>query len=112
MIPSNYLFVLFVVAALSAFFYGTTVGRDHELARRAKDEAIIARVVEASQQAAATAISKIDIRQTTIRQRTEVQIRDHEIYRDCRNTDLSIGLLDAARANSAAPEPARSSVVP
>lgn len=91
---------------LAAFGYGTKVGADRQIASQARTNDLIAKVSVEAQEAAARAIAGIQIKYTTIQKRTEVEIRNHEIYRDCRNSPDAIGLLDAARANAPIPESA------
>lgn len=65
-----------VLALLAAGVMGYRVGSDHEIAKHAKDEAVIAAVALAAQQAAATEISKIKIVNQTHRQVVEREIRN------------------------------------
>lgn len=107
-----YILVAILLALIGAFGYGAKTGADREIARQARTEALIAQVADAAQKSAAQAIASIEIKQTTIRQRTEVEIRNHEIYRDCRVDDVTRGLLDAARSGGPVPEPVGDRVLP
>lgn len=58
-----------------------------ELARKVRDEA---------QRGAAEAISKIEIKNTTIRQTMEREIHEKPVYRDCRHDAGSLQRINAA----------------
>ena len=80
---------------------GAKLGSDHQIAKRAKTEKLIAQVREQAQLGAADAINGIEVKHTTINRRVEREIRENTVYRDCVNTPVAIELLDNARANRA-----------
>lgn len=107
-----YILAAILLALIGAFGYGAKVGADREVARQARADEIIAKVSTAAQESAARAIAGIQIRQTTIQRRTEVQIREHQVYSDCRVDTITRGLLDAARSGGPVPEPAGDRLLP
>lgn len=88
-----------------AYVKGRADGRAVEFAERATLEEVARTARDASQQAAAEAISRITVTHTTIRQKAEVITREQPVYRDCVNDAVVSGLLDAARGNAAPAEP-------
>lgn len=70
-------------------------GQDKCIAEQARDAA----VAQIASEAAAEAISKIEVKHTTVRQTLEKEIHEKTVFRDCRSGD------DARRLfNSAIPE--------
>lgn len=96
------------LAGTAAWFYGA--GRDSEKADQAEIDRARAETREAAQQGAAAAISQIEIKHTTIRQRVETQIREKPVYRDCRHEPGV--LLDINEAITGRREPAGGSELP
>lgn len=103
--------LILILALLSAFGGGLRVGSDHEIAKQARTEQLIAATEKRTQDVVATAIAKMIPIQQTIRQKTETVIREVPIYRDCINDPAVERLLDAARANRE-PESTGSGSVP
>lgn len=104
--------ILTLVAMLvGATGLGAKLGSDHQIAKQAKTEVLIAKVKEQAQLGAAEAISKIDINHTTINRRLEKEIRENTIYRDCISSTDAERLLDNARGNRAV-APSEASVPP
>jgi hypothetical protein len=106
-----YLVLAGVVAAVSLAVGGFQFGVKYANGRHAVTEQIIADVREQAQLGAADAISKIEVRHVTIRQKAEEVIREVPVYRDCVNDPRVERLLDDARSNRDA-EPPSHSVVP
>lgn len=102
--------VMFLLALLSAFSGGLKVGSDHQVAKQARTEQLIAATEKRTQDVVAAALAKMTPIQTTIRQKTETLIREVPVYRDCINTPDVERLLDAARANVDPESPSRGSV--
>lgn len=84
-----------VISLLLALASGWRLGIDHMKASASDIEAARVATREAAQQGAADAISKIEIKQVTIRQAIETRIRDVPVYRDCRHAP---GMLDSINA--------------
>lgn len=97
---------------IASFFYGQHVGKAEQIAGEVKQEQVVQAVESKMLDAAAVAIAKIQIVQTTIKQEVEHDIREVPVYRDCVNTPDVERLLDAARENRPVAEPASDSSVP
>ncbi len=67
-------------------WYGTGIGEDKEYAKRAREDAIVEKVQEATNKSTAEAIAKIKVRNTTIRQEVEREIQTDVRYIECRHT--------------------------
>jgi hypothetical protein len=75
--------LLIASMAGGAYLKGRSDGRDVEIAQRVTLEEVAKAAREASQQAAAEAIAKIEVKNVTIRQKLETEIREKPVYRDC-----------------------------
>lgn len=78
--------VLWGASVVGAFFYGSGVGRDGEIAKQASIQQAIEDTRIAAQEGAAHAISKIKVANTTIRGKTETIIRNDPVYVDCKHS--------------------------
>lgn len=96
-----------VLASLLAFGGGAAVGmgigEDREFAKRAREDAIVTKVSDAAQVAAAAAIAKNRPRNVTIRQETEREIQTRTEYRDCRHGPNGVRLVNEALTGRAEP---------
>lgn len=86
-----------------AFFYGTGVGRDGEIAKQADINQVREETFKAAQEGAAHAISKIKITNTTIRGKTETIVRENVRYIECVHTPDGFELLNNALTGRAQP---------
>lgn len=75
--------ILWGASLAGSFFYGTGVGKDGEIANQAKLDKAITDTRTAAFEGAADAISKLKVRNTTIRGQTETIVRENVVYRDC-----------------------------
>lgn len=66
-----------------AFWYGTGVGRDGEIAKQAAVDLAMFDTRKLAMEGAADAISRIVVRNTTVQGRVETIVRDNPVYRDC-----------------------------
>lgn len=82
-------------------WYGTGLGEDKEFAKRAREDALVTKVQDATTQAAADAISKIKVRNTTIRQEVEREIQTDIRYVDCRHAPGMLPRINEALTGSA-----------
>ena len=104
--------VVLAGAALGgSYWQGRQDGRDACQAAAARDDAVRQKTLEAAQQGAAQAISKIEVQNVTIRQRVEREIREKPVYRDCRHTPGGLRGVNAALTGDD-PEPAGSGQLP
>lgn len=67
-------------------WYGTGLGEDREYAKRAREDAIIKKVQDTATQSAADAIAKIKVRNTTIHQEVQREVKTDVRYVECRHT--------------------------
>lgn len=93
-----------------AYVKGRIDGKAIERADQAEVVAAIASAKEQAQKGAAEAISRIEVKNTTIRQTLEREIRETPVYRDCRHTPDGLQSINAALSGRA--EPAGHRVVP
>lgn len=94
------------VSMSGSFWYGTTVGRDGEIAKQAEISQAIEQTRKAAQEGAADAISKIKVTNTTIRGKTETIVRENVVYRDCIHDPDGVQLLNDALRAGHRPKPA------
>jgi hypothetical protein len=85
-------------------------GRNAVIAEQAVVQQAIQDTRELAMQAAAEAISKIEVRNVTIRQQAETLTREVPVYRDCRNTDDGLRLINEALTGIAAQPPGSGSL--
>ena len=91
-----------------AFFYGHGVGKDSEIAAQSREDKVAFIATEAAASAAANAISKLEIKHVTIRQKADTVIREVPDYSRCVNDQRVLDSINQARGF----EPAGSGVVP
>lgn len=75
--------VLWVATTGGAYWYGTGVGRDGEIASQALAKQVADDTRKLAMEGAANAIAKIVVRNTTVQGRVETIVRDNPVYRDC-----------------------------
>jgi hypothetical protein len=73
------------------------MGAEHEIAAQARQDA----AVQAMTEAAAKAIARIEVKNVTIRQRLETEIREKPVYRDCRMDADGLRLVNEAITGTA-----------
>ncbi len=102
-IPWALLAVVLLVGASGATGYraGAKHTENQIAAQAAREAALVDKTREAAAQAAAEQISKIEVKNTTIRQKAEVITREVPIYGDCRHDPRTLGLLNDALAPGA-----------
>lgn len=113
---------LLVVTAVAGDHFGYVRGRDKVLAERSlalsaeiRDMHVAAVASQAAASAAADAISRIEVRNVTLRQQMQTRIVERPVFRDCRSGDDLRVLFNSAIPGAAASEPAgaaASGVVP
>ena len=94
--PNPWIILAFIIALGGVYFKGRSDGidiqsvtqqRDEQLAQSARDEAL---------KVAAEAIAKIEIKNTTIRQTLEKEVRENTIYRDCKHDATGMRVINSA----------------
>lgn len=84
-----------------AYVKGRIDGKAIERADQAEVVAAIASAKEQAQKGAAEAISRIEVKNTTIRQTLEREIRETPIYSGCKHTPDGLQSINAALAGRA-----------
>ncbi len=109
MIPISFMPWLILVVTLlvgaagaSGYWQGSKHKADEIAAQQAREAALIEKTREAAQEAAAAEISKIEVKNVTIRQKAETITREVPVYGDCRHDPRTLGLLNDALAPGAA----------
>ena len=98
--------VLAVGAACGgAYWQGRQDGKAVCQAEHNRDQEVAAIAGEAAASAAAHAISKIEVKHVTLRQRLETEVREIPVYRDCRHSPDGLRRLNEALATGSQPEP-------
>ena len=82
------------VAGAAHWAYGA--GKYAELATQAREAHMAQVATDAAANAAAHAISKIDVKHVTIRSALEREIQTREVFRDCRSGADAVRLLNSA----------------
>lgn len=103
MMPNPWMLLAFVIALVGAYFKGCNDGADLAEGQQAREDQIAATAFSAAQRGAAKAIAGIEIRNVTIKQRVETEIREKPVYADCRHTPDGLRLVNAALTGGAEP---------
>jgi len=88
-----------VVLVACVFLYGVKTGGDRVWARVAEQRQDLYDVERRAREAAAVAISQIEVRHVTINQRAEKEVIREERYRECAHSPAVYGLLNDALAD-------------
>ena len=97
----------FILALAGATGYGIHLGKSLEQAKMAEQLSLREQI----QQTLAEEVSKIKVTNTTIRGKVETITRENTIYRDCKHSPDTLGLLNDILAGKVS-KPAGDSVVP
>jgi hypothetical protein len=79
-----------------AYIYGRSDGADIETAAIAREDKVAQVARDAAQLGAADAISKIEIKNVTIKQTLQKEIYEKPVYRDCRNSPDGLRAINDA----------------
>jgi|SRR6186713_1828932 len=111
--PWALLGIVLAASALTgtAYVRGRHDGENAEIASRQRVEDVRVAATEAAASAAASAISKIEVRHVQIRQQLETTVREVPVYRDCRHDPAGLQRLNAALTEPGA-EPAGGGQLP
>lgn len=82
-------------AATGWWFYGA--GQDNKVAEQSAVSEAAKQAGESAAKAAATAISKIEVKHVTINQRADTVIREVPVYRDCKHDPAVLRDINEAR---------------
>lgn len=85
MIPYAWLIsgLIAVAAIAGSYVKGRSDGQAVIIAKQARDDQIRFETLQLAQQAAAEEIAKIEVKNVTIRQKLETEIREKPVYRNC-----------------------------
>lgn len=86
----------FLIAVGGAYIQGRSDGFDKCEAATARDERVAQIATAAAADAAASAISKIEVRNETIRQTLQREVIEKPVYRDCHSGPAAVGLFNSA----------------
>lgn len=89
-----------VLTILVSFGTGVATGKSWQEGRQAKEEVLIQKAAEAAQMAAAEAISRIEVKNVTIKRQIEREVREVPAYRDCVHSDGGLRVVNEALAGS------------
>ena len=106
-----YIIIACLVAILGAGAGGFKLGADHEIAAKAREEKHITEAVDAANTAAAEAIAKIKVNNTTITNEVQHEIQTRTVYSDvnCRHSPDGLRLVNSALSSG---KPAGDSKLP
>ena len=91
-----------ILALSGAYLQGRSDGRDGCQAAQARDEHVAQVASIAAAASAAEAISKIEVKNATIRQTLEREVIEKPVYRDCRSGPDAVRVFNAGIAASPA----------
>lgn len=99
-------------ACAGSFWYGLGLGEDRANAQTAREDRIAMVATEAAASAAAGAIARIEVKNTTIRQTLEKVTHENTIFTDCRSGPVPVGLLNSTPGIAGANKPAGGGELP
>ncbi len=85
-----------LIASAASGYAGWTFSRDYHAAKAIETKELIERAAAASREAAAEAISGIEVKNVRITQKLETEIREKPVYRDCVADDGVFALTNEA----------------
>lgn len=93
---------LWLASVVAAGWWAYGAGKNAELATQAREDRAAAVATEAAARAAASAISKIEVKHVTLRQQLEREVQTREVFRECRSGPAAVGMLNASPGIAAA----------
>lgn len=96
------------LAGVGWWMYGA--GQDHCEAATARDDRVAQVAYDSAASAAASAIAKIEVKNTTIKQTLQKEVYERQVFRDCRSGPDAVRLLNATAGASQASAGAASGV--
>lgn len=88
--------LVWAASVAGAFFYGREVGIDTEINRQVEIKQAIEDTRTQAALGAASEISKLKIKNTTIQGKVIEVVRDNPVYRDCKHDDAGMQLINEA----------------
>lgn len=98
-----YLIIAALLAVLGAGAGGFKLGADHELASQAREDAHVAKAVEAATNVSAQAIATLKPVYTTIQNEVQREIRTNTVFADCKLPVDSLRLVNQALGGGTIP---------
>ncbi len=92
-----------ILTGLGGFWYGQGVGHDQAVAKQKSADDLAEAIFDRAQAGAATAISKIEVKNVTIRQKVEREIVENVVYRECRHGPDGLRSVNEALTGRAQP---------
>ena len=92
-------------AGATGYWKGGQHKADEIAAQQAREVVLTEKARDEALQAAADRIVKLDVKNTTIRQKTEVITREVPVYNECRHDPRTLGLLNDALAPGSEAQP-------
>ena len=86
-----------------AFWYGTGIGKDGEVAKQAEINQAIVDTRKEAQLGAADAIANIKVNNTVVRGKVETVVRENVVYRDCLNDPRGMQYINEALTGRSVP---------
>lgn len=101
------------IAGAGLYLEGKKAGRNEVRAQVASQTDIAREAAQIAATISAQAISKIEVKNVTVRQQLEREVLTREVFRDCRSGPAAVGLLnDSPGVAAESAEPAGGGVVP
>lgn len=101
------------IAGGGLYLEGKKSGRNEQIAKQATIDQVAAEFERKVAHVTAQAISKIEVKNVTVRQQLEREVLTREVFRDCRSGPAAVGLLNGSPGIAAEPaESAGGGVVP
>lgn len=101
------------IAGGGLYLEGKKAGRNEQIAKQATIDQVAAEFERKVANVTAQAISKIEVKNVTVRQQLEREVLTREVFRDCRSGPAAVGLLNGSPGIAAEPaESAGGGVVP
>lgn len=91
-----YLILAAVLCSIVTGGVGWKLGIDHQKAQELERTALVAEAIDAANAASAEAISKLKVKNTTITNEVQHEIRTNTIYADCKLTPRGVQLANQA----------------
>lgn len=94
-----YVLLAGIIVIIGAFLGGYKAGYDMSEGQSAREERIAMQARDEALRVTATAIAGIEVKNTTIRQTVEREVRENTIYKSCAHTDDGLRLVNQALGN-------------
>ena len=100
---ADYKWVAFLLALVGAYAYGRHDGAALVEGEQAREERLVQEAVNKSLDSVSSALSKLEVKNVTIRRAVEREVREKPVYVDCRHDADGLRLLNTALENRPVP---------